>query len=280
MMTSAATSKLTRVRVDAGRAQGIELAGGEVVDADAVVLAPGAWAATLGASCGAALPLQPLRRHLAQLDPADPVDAHGPTVWALGVEVYFRPESGGVLASPCDEVPWPPSLPPTDANALETLAREVIREDVGEAQGCCELGGVVARTEEPDLGRRGAGRLERGEGHDRCAQGRGSRLRLRLGHEHPDHEGRYAHGVLLPHRAAGLVAEQDRFRLHRQQAEAEAILKKTLAPLKSVKKSWHCAGCGEEIEGQFSECWKCGRSRGDEVAPLDTVVGTFSIRNR
>ena len=65
-----------------------------------------------------------------------------------------------------------------------------------------------------------------------------------------------------------------------QQAEAEAILKKTLAPLKSVKKSWYCAGCGEEIEGQFSECWKCGRSRGDEVAPLDTVVRTFSIRNR
>ncbi|MGH7332792.1 MAG: FAD-dependent oxidoreductase, partial [Candidatus Rokuibacteriota bacterium] len=28
----------------------------------------------------------------------------------------------GVLASPCDEVPWPPSLPPTDANALEELA--------------------------------------------------------------------------------------------------------------------------------------------------------------
>ena len=65
-----------------------------------------------------------------------------------------------------------------------------------------------------------------------------------------------------------------------QQAEAAAILKKTLAPLKAVKKSWYCAGCGEEIEGQFSECWKCGRSRGDEVAPLDTVVRTFSIRNR
>jgi len=51
---------------------------------------------------------------------------------------------------------------------------------------------------------------------------------------------------------------------HRK-TEAEAILRKTLAPLKSVKKSWHCVGCGEEIEGQFSECWKCGRSRAQEI---------------
>jgi hypothetical protein len=44
-------------------------------------------------------------------------------------------------------------------------------------------------------------------------------------------------------------------------AEAQSILKKTLAPLESVKKPWHCTGCGEEIEGQFSECWKCGQNR-------------------
>ncbi|HEY5648163.1 MAG TPA: DUF2007 domain-containing protein [Nitrospiria bacterium] len=25
--------------------------------------------------------------------------------------------------------------------------------------------------------------------------------------------------------------------------------------------SWTCAGCGEEHEPSFSECWKCGRSR-------------------
>jgi hypothetical protein len=46
-----------------------------------------------------------------------------------------------------------------------------------------------------------------------------------------------------------------------KRAEAEAILKKTLAPLDSVKKSWGCDRCGEEIEGQFTECWKCGQSR-------------------
>jgi Putative prokaryotic signal transducing protein len=44
-------------------------------------------------------------------------------------------------------------------------------------------------------------------------------------------------------------------------ADAEAILKKTLAPVVVVRRAWICAGCGEEIEGQFSECWKCGRER-------------------
>ena len=42
---------------------------------------------------------------------------------------------------------------------------------------------------------------------------------------------------------------------------ARSILKKTLAPLQPVKKPWHCGGCGEMIEGQFSECWNCGRDR-------------------
>lgn len=44
-------------------------------------------------------------------------------------------------------------------------------------------------------------------------------------------------------------------------ARAKAIIRKTLAPLESVKKPWRCAGCGEELEGQFTECWNCGRSR-------------------
>jgi D-arginine dehydrogenase len=142
--------EVARVRVEGGRAQGIELAGGEVVGADAVVLAPGAWAASLGASSGATLPLQPLRRHLTQLDPADPVDAHGPTVWALGVEVYFRPESGGVLASPCDEVPWPPSLPPTDAEALETLADRLGKLAPGLGLATVRRAWACLRTFAPD----------------------------------------------------------------------------------------------------------------------------------
>src|ERR1044071_8317700 len=43
--------------------------------------------------------------------------------------------------------------------------------------------------------------------------------------------------------------------------EARTILRKTLAPLESVKKPWRCARCKEDIEGQFTECWNCGESR-------------------
>ena len=25
--------------------------------------------------------------------------------------------------------------------------------------------------------------------------------------------------------------------------------------------TWHCPGCGEQIEGQFSVCWACGSDR-------------------
>ncbi len=44
-------------------------------------------------------------------------------------------------------------------------------------------------------------------------------------------------------------------------SRARSILKKTMAPLASVKKSWTCSGCDEKIEGQFSECWNCGCDR-------------------
>ncbi len=28
-----------------------------------------------------------------------------------------------------------------------------------------------------------------------------------------------------------------------------------------IGESWTCRGCGEIIEGQFTECWQCGTSR-------------------
>ena len=64
-----------------------------------------------------------------------------------------------------------------------------------------------------------------------------------------------------------------------QHAEAEAILKKTLAPLKSVKKSWHCAGCSRNPDSSQSV------GNAVEAAVMrsrlsNTVVRTFSIRNR
>lgn len=59
---------------------------------------------------------------------------------------------------------------------------------------------------------------------------------------------------------------------------ARAILKKTLAPLHSVKKPWICTGCGETIEGQFSECWNCGRDQSGEK--LERRVRSVSSATR
>lgn len=109
-----------------------------------LVLAGGAWNAELGAQLGASAPLTPLRRHLALLETGT-VGVGGPVVWRLeGDEAYYRPESGGVLASPCDETAWPAATSvPTDARALvslgerlATLAPALADAHVRRAWGC------------------------------------------------------------------------------------------------------------------------------------------------
>jgi hypothetical protein len=63
-------------------------------------------------------------------------------------------------------------------------------------------------------------------------------------------------------------------------AKAKAILRKTLAPLRSVQKSWVCPGCNETIEGQFSECWNCGRDRSGKKTLRVVRATPNSARNR
>lgn len=29
----------------------------------------------------------------------------------------------------------------------------------------------------------------------------------------------------------------------------------------STESMWECSSCGEELEGQFTDCWKCGMSK-------------------
>ena len=102
---------------------GVSLVGGEEIDAERVVIAGGAWAAALGASCGAQIECVPLRRHLVVL--AAEVSPHEPVVWNVAPDVYYRPESGGVLASPCDEAALDPCVPPVERGELDTLARRL-----------------------------------------------------------------------------------------------------------------------------------------------------------
>jgi glycine/D-amino acid oxidase-like deaminating enzyme len=120
-------SDVRRVIVEHGRATGVELADGDVLAASRVVIAGGAWSEGIGAASGLALPLAPLRRHLVWLEAPQnaPEFARGPVVWAVDDETYFRPESGGILASPCDETPHAAGVPETDPAALDRLAQKL-----------------------------------------------------------------------------------------------------------------------------------------------------------
>ncbi len=42
---------------------------------------------------------------------------------------------------------------------------------------------------------------------------------------------------------------------------AKQIIKEALESAENESENWQCPGCGEDIEGQFSDCWNCGKSR-------------------
>ncbi|MDJ0973738.1 MAG: FAD-dependent oxidoreductase [Planctomycetota bacterium] len=115
----------TGIRVD-----GLETPGDRVqletntgaIRADVVVNAAGAWAGVFGD-----LPLTPMNRHLHVTAPMPDVDPDWPYVWDLDAGYYFRPESGGLLLSACDETPWSPGEPDVDPEALELLAEKLAR---------------------------------------------------------------------------------------------------------------------------------------------------------
>lgn len=85
--------EVAAIRTDGGRVTGVRLAGGEVLPADAVVLAAGAWSAPLAATAGIDLPVEPVMRtvHVVQ-HPAELDDV--PSVF-LPSGLYALPEGGG-----------------------------------------------------------------------------------------------------------------------------------------------------------------------------------------
>jgi D-arginine dehydrogenase len=141
---------VARVERDGDRAVGVRLASGDRVAAGAVVIAAGAWGRELGATIGAPLPLDPKRRHLAQLSATPAMARDAPVVWRVDDEVYFRPESGGVLASPCDEKSDAPGLPLPDDAAMELLAQKLARTAPAIASAEVRRAWACLRTFAPD----------------------------------------------------------------------------------------------------------------------------------
>jgi D-arginine dehydrogenase len=96
------------------------------LEAGRVVNAAGAWADAVAGRLGVtAAGLTPMRRTVAIVS-IEGVSPNWPLVHDVGDEFYFRPDSGGLLVSPCDETPSPPvdavAAPQDVALAVERVA--------------------------------------------------------------------------------------------------------------------------------------------------------------
>lgn len=75
-----------------------------IIEAHTLVNAAGAWAPSIARLAGASpLQMEAYKRHLFVLEGIDSVEPNWPFVWNLDKNFYFRPESGGLLFSICDE---------------------------------------------------------------------------------------------------------------------------------------------------------------------------------
>jgi D-arginine dehydrogenase len=109
-----------------GRVTGVVTAEGPL-PASVVVNAAGAWAGQVGAPGAAgAIGIVPRKRHLHSTGPVPGVDPRQPFVWNETAGYYFRPESGGLLLSGCDQTPEPPGEPVVDPAEEERLAEKLV----------------------------------------------------------------------------------------------------------------------------------------------------------
>jgi D-arginine dehydrogenase len=102
--------------------------------AGAIVNAAGAWADEIGALAGARpIGLSPLRRTAIVFEPPEKADiAKWPCLIDADEAFYLKPEGARLLASPCDETPFPPcDVTPDDlgvALAVERVMRATTLE--------------------------------------------------------------------------------------------------------------------------------------------------------
>ena len=110
-----------------------------------VVNAAGPWAGVLGD-----LPLNSLNRHLFVTTPLEWVNPHWPSVWDGDQGLYFRPESGGLLLSCCDESPAAPGDYQEDTAVVEQLASKLAATQPGLGELSIKTTWVGQRIFAPD----------------------------------------------------------------------------------------------------------------------------------
>ncbi len=106
-----------------------------------LVNAAGPWGGQVGN-----LPLTPMGRHLFATPPLDWADPNWPFVWDVKGGLYFRPESGGLLLSVCDEWAAAPGDYSTDPAVAELLAERVMRLQPGLSEITIQRSWVGQRT--------------------------------------------------------------------------------------------------------------------------------------
>jgi len=115
------------IRVEGGRCRGVVTNAGEF-SSRWIVNAAGAWAGRIARLAGAApIALTPLRRTIITFPAPAGIDPSGwPLVHNESHRLYFKPESGGLLACPMDETPSEPCDAQPDDETV-ALAVERIR---------------------------------------------------------------------------------------------------------------------------------------------------------
>ena len=68
--------------------------------------------------------------------------------------------------------------------------------------------------------------------------------------------GEYRDGELPPESGPELWVRDES-----QLEQAKQIIAESLESNENESWAWKCPSCGEEVEGQFTECWSCGTSR-------------------
>jgi len=131
----------------------VRTAGGEEISSSFLINAAGAWASLIGNLAGAArLPLTPFKRHLFVLGDLRGVRLDWPFVWSLSRNFYFRPESGQLLFSICDEQVCKALEPTVDRDVIEELAELIWRELPSLEEAVQERAWSCFRTKTPDGG--------------------------------------------------------------------------------------------------------------------------------
>ena len=126
-------------------------AAGENIAAEYLINAAGAWAGPVAQMAGAApLALTPLKRHLFVLGDIHGVRAEWPFVWSLSRNFYFRPESGQLLFSICDEQLCKSLEPTVDRDVIEDLAELIWRELPALHEAVQKRAWSCFRTKTPD----------------------------------------------------------------------------------------------------------------------------------